>query len=196
MRKCNLGPQSLAVRRKKMVAKDCMSMKRITAKISIRNARVEDASAFVHLHYQAVHAMAADSYEKSILDSWSSSKFEERIAAVERSIKENPDNAFKLMAEVDGVIVGLGEVVPGANELRAVYVAPQAARLGIGSAILDKLEDIAREKGSKELWLDASLNAESFYVARGYKSEERGVHELRSGEKMDCIKMRKTLVRK
>ncbi len=161
--------------------------------ISIRAAQVEDASAFVHLHFQAVHAMGAASYEKSILDSWSNSKFDERIAALEKNIDENPDGAFKLLGEINGVIVGLGEVVPKANELRAVYVAPSAARLGVGSAILAKLEDVARANGSTELWLDSSLNAEPFYLAHGYQSEGRAFHELRSGEKMDCIKMRKRL---
>ena len=168
-------------------------MQRNDSEISIRSALENDAEIFVRLHYEAVHSMAAASYEKSILEAWSSSKIEERISVVRKNIKENPDHAFKLLAEIDGVVVGLGEVVPVLSELRAVYVSPQVARRGVGSALLNRLEEIARENGATELWLDSSLNAEPFYRAHGYKSEGLDVHELRSGQKMDCIKMRKPI---
>jgi ribosomal protein S18 acetylase RimI-like enzyme len=41
--------------------------------------------------------------------------------------------------------------------------------------------------------MDASINAEAFYRRAGYEILERGVHRLRSGREMACLKMKKTL---
>jgi hypothetical protein len=43
------------------------------------------------------------------------------------------------------------------------------------------------------LCLDASLNAEQFYLRQGYISERIGDHFLRSGRRMDCVYMSKEL---
>jgi putative acetyltransferase len=98
-----------------------------------------------------------------------------------------------LVAEIDGGIVGFGSIAPNGSELRAVYVLPDFGREGIGGQILAALESLARRRALAELTLDASLNAESFYRNHGYAVVESGVHALRSGARMRCVKMRKTL---
>ena len=97
------------------------------------------------------------------------------------------------MAEIDGQCVGIGAIVVGNSELRACYVAPGAARRGVGSALVAEIERIAREHGLLYLRLESSLSAEPFYEALGYRVEERGEHVLGSGVAMAAIKMRKQL---
>jgi hypothetical protein len=51
----------------------------------------------------------------------------------------------------------------------------------------------AGARGALYLELDASLNAEAFYLRHGYTATARGTHRFATGCDMDCIKMRKSL---
>ena len=97
------------------------------------------------------------------------------------------------MAEDASGVIGCGSIVPLLQELRAVYVHPGAGRRGVGSAILRCLAQLALDRGVLQLQMDASINAEAFYRRAGYKILERGVHRLRSGREMACLKMKKSL---
>jgi GNAT superfamily N-acetyltransferase len=96
-------------------------------------------------------------------------------------------------AERDGHIIGLACLVIPNNELRACYVAPEAARTGVGKALLIKIEETARNAGVKYLYADSSLTAEQFYRSQGYEVIEYGQHFLRGRWPMACVKMRKAL---
>jgi putative acetyltransferase len=100
---------------------------------------------------------------------------------------------IRLLAEINGEIVGLGAIVLAKNELRACYVVPSAARKGVGSALVREVERIALEHGLRWLELDASITSEPFYKALGYEVQERGEHVLGSGQRMACVKMGKHL---
>jgi putative acetyltransferase len=99
-----------------------------------------------------------------------------------------------LIAELDGEPVGLGSLVVDNAELRACYVVPEAARRGVGSALVTEMERIARDRGLTHLELHASINAELFYTRLGYETLERKDHVLRSGLRMAAVKMRKNLI--
>ena len=160
--------------------------------ISIRRARQEDAPAIIQVHYDAVHVTARKDYEQGILEDWSS-KDAERAERMKRQIEDNPESTIMIVAEINGVIVGFGEIVPAAEELRAVYVSPSVNRMGVGRSILQELEALARQENVVNLSLDASLTAESFYTVNGYVVDERSEHILNSGRRMTCVKMHKTL---
>jgi putative acetyltransferase len=158
----------------------------------VREATVEDARAIIQAHYDAVHTTAARDYETDVLDEWSA-VVDDRVAPMQQQIEKNPDGSLMLVAEVDGRVVGFGEIVPTAGELRAVYVSSECGRNGVGRALLNELEIRARQFGVPKLWLDSSLTAEPFYRAHGYQSDERTEHRLRSGRMMPCVKMHKNL---
>jgi putative acetyltransferase len=160
--------------------------------VVVRQANVQDARDIVQTHYDAVHTTAAGDYEADILNEWSAS-VDDRVASMTNQIEQNPDGSLMLVAELDGRVVGFGEIVAALCELRAVYVSPTCGRTGVGRALLKALETRARELGTPRLWLDSSLTAEPFYLAHGYRSEERSEHRLRSGRMMACVKMHKNL---
>jgi putative acetyltransferase len=112
--------------------------------------------------------------------------------AIER-VRENVQNEYRLIAEVDGRIVGIGALVVGNAELRACYVVPEASRKGVGTALVREIERIARGQGLTFLELDSSVTAEPFYASLGYGVRERGEHILGSGQSMACVKMRKEI---
>lgn len=161
-------------------------------KILIRKAGEKDAAGIVQIHYDAVHITAAKDYAKVVLDDWSNLT-NDRIKRQGQYISSNPKNTIMLVAEIEGDIVGFGEIAPATRELCAVYVSPAKGRIGVGSALLEELETIAGKQGIYEVWLDSSLTAEPFYLAHGYVSDGRSEHSLQSGEKMVCVKMRKKI---
>jgi len=158
--------------------------------IEIRPMRNEDARAFLEVHRAAVHGTAAKDYPRAVIEDRACLPItDEHIEGV----RANRDREIRLLAEIDGEIVGLGAIVLATSELRACYVAPGAARKGVGSALVRQLERIAREHGVERLELDASLTSERFYVSLGYQVRERGEHVLRSGRRMACVRMAKCL---
>ena len=159
--------------------------------ILIRRAVDKDAAAITKIHYDAVHVIAAKDYDQVILDQWSTMVTDERIEKYK--CRPDADKEIALVAEINGQIVGVGSIIPETKELNAVYVSPDHARQGIGSALLKELEKIACSIGIEELWLDSSLTAEQFYLAHGFVISSRGEHVLKTGSRMACVKMRKRL---
>ena len=128
-------------------------------------------------------------YPLEVIEGWAPS-----INATALSeLLENPDVEHRVIAESNGAAVGIGAIVVAKCELRACYVAPEATRRGVGSAIVRRLEDLARQHRLSHLQLVSSITAEAFYESLGYLNFGRDWHVLSSGASMACVKMRKDL---
>jgi putative acetyltransferase len=112
--------------------------------------------------------------------------------AVEQ-VRANPDDEYRLIADIDGRVVGIGVEAFEKAELRACYVAPEACRRGIGSALVRELERAARDRGLTHLDSDSSVTAERFYRKAGFDVIKRGEHVLHNRQRTACVKMRKIL---
>jgi putative acetyltransferase len=157
----------------------------------IRKMRADDARAFLEVHHAAVRGVAARDYSLEVIDAWAPLPITESHVA---EVLTNPDYEYRLVAEVEGRLVGIGALVAKNHEVRACYVAPEAGRRGVGSALLQEIEREALQRGLKFLDADSSLTAEPFYATQGYLVLQRGEHVLHNGESMVCVKMRKHLV--
>jgi putative acetyltransferase len=157
--------------------------------VTIREMRPEDARCFLEIHHAAVRGIAAKDYPTSVVEAWARPITDQMI----EQFLANRDREVRLVAEIDGEPVGIGAIVIGNSELRACYVAPSAARRGVGSALVAKIEQIAREHRLDYLELESSITAEPFYSALGYRVESRGEHILSAGVPMVAVKMRKRL---
>lgn len=90
--------------------------------------------------------------------------------------RENPphffNESFTLVAEEDENIVGYITVVcdSGVAQIEPLMVDPDKKGQGIGSALLEETEKIAKEKGIHKLWLetDKEWKAKEFYLKHGY----------------------------
>jgi putative acetyltransferase len=162
----------------------------MSVSIKVRVMLNQDARAFLEVHHAAVRGIAAKDYPPEVVDDWAPIPVTEE--SVERFLA-NPDGEIRLVAEIDGIIVGIGSLVVRNCELRACYVAPEAARNGVGSALVREIERIARDHGLAYLQMDSSVTAEPFYLHHGYSVQQRGEHTLNSGLSMACIKMAKVL---
>ena len=81
-----------------------------------------------------------------------------------------------------------------AAKIRAFFVDPGWARLGIGSLLLDHCEQRARAHGYKRVELMATLPGVKLYAARGYVSGEMVRFDVGSGEAIEFVPMQKPLL--
>ena len=157
--------------------------------VTVREMRPEDARRFLEIHHAAVRGIAAKDYPASVVEAWARPITDQ---VIERFLA-NRDREVRLVAEIDGEPVGIGAIVINNSELRACYVAPTAARRGVGSALVAEIERIARAHRLDHLQLESSITAEPFYSALGYQVESRSEHLLSPGVPMAAVKMRKRL---
>ena len=157
--------------------------------IVVRPLRPDEERMFLELHGRSVRGLATGHYPPDVIEAWVVPLTEENL----RGFHENRDNEIRLIAELKGKPVGLGALVIENSELRACYVAPEAARQGVGTALVREIERIAAENGVERLELLASVNAEPFYAALGYQTDGRTEHILRTGHAMAAVQMSKRL---
>lgn len=160
-------------------------------RVTVREMRSDDARRFLEIHHAAVRGIAARDYPPAVIDAWAPRITEQ---ALERFLA-NRDREIRLMADLGGESVGIGALVVSHAELRACYVAPTAARRGVGSALVAEIERVAHHHGLSHLTLESSTTAEGFYRQLGYEVESRGHLLIAPGVPMAAVKMRKQLDR-
>ncbi|MFH5797925.1 GNAT family N-acetyltransferase [Haladaptatus sp. CMAA 1911] len=144
----------------------------------IREASPDDASDILDLHVASIRAFGPDAYDEEQVAAW---------AEKDDGTAGYPIDApgHYLVVAVDDGVVGYGHLVTESGEIGAVYVHPDAARTGIGTAILAHLEGYARGWESTRLELWASLNAVGFYDRAGYRRvREETVEKERDGREI------------
>ena len=150
----------------------------------VRPVTREDRAALPGLHTAAVEAFGPDGYDADEVQAWA--KAGERLP--DDYDVDAPDEHFTVAVR-GGEIAGFGHVVLDAGEVHAVYVHPDHAGHGVGSALLAELEGYARGRGLTALALHSSLNAVEFYELAGY--ERVDADETDSG--LAVVEMRKEL---
>ena len=95
------------------------------------------------------------------------------------------------MAERDGTLIGFAELENN-DHIDMVYVAPEAARQGVATALLQALERHAREIGIGRLFVEASETALPFFTRMGFGTPRRRELE-RDGVKLHNYAMEKAL---
>ena len=80
-----------------------------------------------------------------------------------------------------------------AAKVRAFFVKPEWARLGIGRALLHRCESEARAAGFTSAELLATLPGVRLYRSKGYEGDVRVPHTLRGGIVIDFVPMKKAL---
>ena len=153
--------------------------------IKIRKATLQDCKALCEIHVSSIQELTKSHHTKEEIDLWSRGRTPERY---EKHISEKQ----VIIAEDMFLPVGFGTFDLTTGELIQLYVRPEYARKGIGKQILDELINMARESGLQEMHLLSSLNAESFYAKKGFRSGQKCKHLLNGG-KIYCIPMKKIL---
>lgn len=139
--------------------------------LSIRAAQPVDIEHLLTIRRTAILALAAEKYGPDGAQAWAHAATAERF---HQMIAEN--HCF--VALVSGQPVGWVEFA--ANQVKGLYVRPAQTQQGIGSALLAYAEQAMLAAGYPVVTLDASWNAEEFYLRRGYKPS--GERSLKTGQ--------------
>jgi ribosomal protein S18 acetylase RimI-like enzyme len=145
-------------------------------KFSVRSAAAGDTERIAALGVQVwLHTYATKGISQEI-----AMYVLEEFTAAKMSVLLTNDPVFVLVAEVEGNVVGyaalrIGAVCPSNPkvqvELSTLYVQEHFARQGLGSNLLGRAEEVARQRIDSALWLKvnaANLPAIAFYSSHGY----------------------------
>ena len=155
----------------------------------VRALRDDELRSYIEIVNNSIMGLAASHYAAEVIQNWLVPITDQTLT----DLTMNEDHEIRLVAELRGQLAGIGALVVERSELRACYVLPSVARQGVGRALVNEIEAVARANGLEHLELAASLNAEPFYAALGYCVRERSDVALRNGFRMDAVWMRKKL---
>lgn len=120
----------------------------------------QDAEPTFGVFQRAVSITAAADYDAEQIAVW--------IADADaRGWSQRRRAAETWVAEQDGTVLGFTDL-DGGGHINMMFVAPEAARTGIATALLDKVRERAASRGLTELTVDASRTARPFFERHGF----------------------------
>jgi GNAT superfamily N-acetyltransferase len=154
--------------------------------VTIRLAADADLPALWPIRTDAIRQGCADYYSPELVSAWASVRMPDGFVEALRG-------CTFLVAQIDGRIQAFGFLDSRMREVEGIFVAPLVHRQGIGSRLMRALEERANQGASRTLRLNASLNAERFYLSHGFSPLARTVWKHPSGFSLPCVLMEKML---
>jgi GNAT superfamily N-acetyltransferase len=145
-----------------------------------------DGPAFYELRRSAIRAGCVGYYTPAQIDAWTN-------PLTDIGLQTPPPEHF-YFAKIDGEIVGCSSLDVASGRIDGMAVSPFHFRRGIGRAMMQHLEHIARDFGVKLLTLDASLNSVDFYRSQGFQGAVVNSYQSPRGITLECVPMSKSLV--
>lgn len=106
------------------------------------------------------------------------------------------ENFYGVLAEDGGETVGYGGITVAADSADIANIAVTEAyrHSGVGAAVMDELQKIAKEKGVKKIFLEVRVSnsaAMNLYLKCGFKGAYARTRYYPDGE--DCLVMQKEI---
>jgi hypothetical protein len=155
-------------------------------KMIIRHAIESDILSIIETRRIAILEKACSHYDHAMVVLWADED-NNRAEKLKQQICGN--EWVTLIAEINNSVVGFGQINPKENIFGALYVRKNTYGK-IGKRLLRELLRYAKKYGTKFLEMEASTNAEAFYLEAKFKTLERNKHVMASGGEMPCVKMR------
>ncbi len=141
--------------------------------IRLRQFEEKDKEATYNLHLEGLKQT-----ESFIDDPKAREQLDQDLKRIREEYIDNDGEFF--VAIINDKLVGMGalrKVDEATAEIKRMRVKHELQGKGIGSLILDKLIEKAKELGYKKLFLDTSTKqivAQKLYESRGFKESKRG----------------------
>ena len=81
-----------------------------------------------------------------------------------------------------------------AAKVRAIFVHPKFARMGLGSLLLEAAESAAAAEGFMRFEMGSTLTGVTLYALKGYREVSRAMVPVGGGEAIEVVRMVKSLV--
>ncbi len=127
--------------------------------IHLRPAHVNDVATLTQIRRAAILTLAVPKLGQAAAQRWADAAAPNRV---QRALERHQ----LWVAEYMGAAIGWVEV--DGDHIAGMYVQPQHAGSGIGSALLAHAEGQIQAAGYPAVRLESSWNAEEFYQRRGY----------------------------
>jgi putative acetyltransferase len=154
-------------------------------RLAVRPATPADAAPIAEVMRTAIRVLARATYPPRVLALWSS------LPPLYHAWAMSAGGETYLVAERDGRIDGYAAL--HGREVTAVFVRPEAARQGVGRALLARVEDLAAANGERTLVVRSSRGAVPFYEAAGYAAVGPTWVPLFDGVDLAAVRLRKRL---
>ncbi|MGA9703720.1 GNAT family N-acetyltransferase [Pseudomonas sp.] len=153
--------------------------------LEIKRATLHDADSAFAIRREAIRSQCIGAYTAEQMALWTRG-----------SARDGYDTLMEkrfYLGWVGGEPVATGMLDLDNSEVGALFVLPDYTGRGYGQAMLDHLENVARELAIEEVVLDSTLNAASFYRVCGYVGDEQAIYRSPSGLVLACIPMTKRI---
>jgi putative acetyltransferase len=155
-------------------------------KPALRPFLAADTPMLAAIFVASVEELTGDDYSEAQQQAWASA------ADDEEQFGKRLASELTLIATLQNSPVGFASL-KGTGHIDMLYVHPGAVGQGVASMLCDALEKLAGSRGAKSLSVDASDNAQEFFLKRGYVGKQRNTVTV-NGEWLANTTMEKTLV--
>ncbi|MBI5262155.1 MAG: GNAT family N-acetyltransferase [Bradyrhizobium sp.] len=154
-------------------------------KAALRPFLAADIPVLAAIYAAAIEELSGDDYSEAQQEAW--------IAAIddEDAFGRRLAGELTLVATVQNSPVGFASL-RGKEHIDMLFVHPSVAGQGVATMLVDALEKLAGSRGAKSLTVDASDNAQGFFLRRGYVAQRRNTVTI-NGEWLANTTMQKTL---
>ena len=134
--------------------------------ISFRPVLPADAETLAELYIASIEQLAEEDYSPQQCTAWASFGEDSRQFGVFLG------GFLTILAERNGEVLGFASLKDNTH-IKMLYVAPEHARQGIGKALVEVMELLARQRGAEAMTVDASETAYELFDKLGYERQAR-----------------------
>ena len=153
-------------------------------KPALRPFLAADTPVLAAIFVASVEELTGDDYSEAQQQAWASA------ADDEEQFGKRLASELTLIATLQNSPVGFASL-KGTGHVDMLYVHPGVVGQGVASMLCDALEKLAGSRGAKSLTVDASDNAQDFFLKRGYVGKQRNTVTV-NGEWLANTTMQKT----
>jgi putative acetyltransferase len=154
-------------------------------KPALRPFLATDTPVLAAIFVASIEELTGDDYSEAQQQAWASA------ADDEEQFGKRLASELTLIATLQNSPVGFASL-KGTGHIDMLYVHPGAVGQGVASMLCDALEKLAGSRGAKSLSVDASDNAQEFFLKRGYVGKQRNTVTV-NGEWLANTTMQKKL---
>ncbi len=152
---------------------------------TLRDGVPKDGEQIRDVHRRSILTLGLSGYSPEEVESWAAGLRPARYGHAMTKLGE----VFILAETENEDLAGFSSYRD--DEVLSLYVAPEWARQGIGTALLTAAEERILEAGFKHSRIAASLSGQAFYERQGYQVTSSGKWKTRGGVSVTRLDMSK-----
>ena len=152
----------------------------------IDKARFDDVEDLCATQITAIEHFSVDDYSPEEINAWVA---QVNLPHALNTLRNKKTEVF-VARDNHGMVMGFTAVK--GNQITDIYVDPDHANKGIGTALLRRAEWHIRKTGNKLIRLLSTLNSVGFYKRKGYNPTTSQKLPVNDDVALDMVEMRKT----